>query len=428
MQELAMTEIHGNRVEINRNNNTDKVANRVDKFGRQFLLRNQKMFRHLGQWEIKKVVDNEQEKTLQFSKKKETQQLKISYKKNDKAWNISGFDFTNLKGESIKIIDNNGKWEILRTENVIKNENLSGDEKREIDNYLRKFKIDRSLSRLIDSLKATKKAAPALVSAALSAGFLWYGLDHKIPTPVALPPNPAGHNLRPSTTEHKNISDTTIKDLSPEKQKEFKDAFELAAGDLYTLGLIDDLKMTALFFSQPQLTSGRNFSMTVEKYLLLDKAGNGLYKWRAGGYERKLIDPLKKALDKIKIDKNAKSQKNFFQMFNAFMNFKGRSIVTPEKVMKQLGRSGDFSYIDGTQFAGINNFGKGDIKAYAAYFETVFPGELLVNTVTGEMGIIVNTTKDKVVVMIVDKRGQSKFVEYDARSFPAPESVIKLGY
>src|SRR3989339_1570609 len=99
MQELAMTEIHGNRVEINRNNNTDKVANRVDKFGRKFLLRNQKMFRHLGQWEIKKVVDNEQEKTLQFSKKKETQQLKISYKKNDKAWNISGFDFTNLKGE-----------------------------------------------------------------------------------------------------------------------------------------------------------------------------------------------------------------------------------------------------------------------------------------------------------------------------------------
>lgn len=228
-----------------------------------------------------------------------------------------------------------------------------------------------------------------------------------------------------------------INRLSPGNEKMFQDEALSVRKNFYqqennmlvmsTLGLIDDLSMTTRFFSQPQLKNGRDFSNTVGKYLMYSQDSNSRYRWRTyvdGQPEKRLVKPLWQMLKTIREDKNPQSQKNYFRVLDAFMHYKGQSVVTPEKIMIQFGMEGNLDFINGKDLwqnywsIGPDNFNKGPIKGFWASPNSVIPGEILV-TDFGQVGIIMNVTKDnKVVVMVVDAKGQSRRVVYDESNFP----------
>lgn len=438
---LTSGEIHGNKVEINRNNLlTQRVFNEVDILGKRFLFQNQSEDKNLGDWQVQRAWANEKDpksnKNIILNKTGKKQNLIISYA-HDK---MTSLDFTLSDGETIVSLQKNdeGKLVVSRKDTTGKLNSESHDltprEYLELTNFPVKFWIDRNVNAIVDTVDPSKfiRYATPIVGLVAGAGFAtgadqinaqnWKDLFLG-PTPLSQPEN----NARTKEKQLLMLSseDAVIKNIFATPKEKISDKIECVDLDCLTrykftrpedrnlqmnaLSLIDDIKLTSRFFLNPQLNSGKDMATLMSKYLKHDQDVNSLYKWRKyknnGVPTNELVDPLQKVVGELNFTAFPKDQQNFYRFLDALQQFSNphSNLITPEKVMKQIGIPVPYGNVTGTDlykyYWQVNQqnpdlFTSGNINCFSVIAETTLSNDLLV-TQDGSIQIVASIINGK---------------------------------
>ena len=440
-------------VEISKNNSINKICGEVEKTGKQFLEKNHTFVNHYNDWRVARDGAD-----ISFSKKEDKQHLKIHYEKpkedNKSERKMNGLDFVLSDGKTtISLQKNDGEsWKIVREKDGHRIEGgniLRKDEERELSNFLYKFKRDRILNNIVDTIRKDKIFKYVLPVTTAVVGIATGGFQPSAtqisqeswqaaflgPTPISQPIANTGNR------KERNIQQADPQEIPQNRihfENEYAQIFKAEreatlAGEegnvpkIGILGAMQEIELVTNFYDS-SLThkDGQTLELQIRKYLRSLNI-NGLYNYRqydsVGKPGKALVGDLEKAL--IDIRNNPYSQKSVYGLLDALHKFNtGRPMVTPESIMNQSGFLGSSDNFSGQElwdayWKSPEVFDDGTIKATSVIFDTTSIGDLVVSQ--DLVGRVMSINGDKITVWVFDQnKGGAKLVTFSADDFPNP--------
>lgn len=454
MQEVAVGEIHRNKVEIGGNNILKTIVfNEINKIGSRYYQKNPRKERNFGDWEVKNDKGQEKRK-LKISKGKEKQHLTINFDKKQ----MTGFDFMLSDGKTIVSLQKNreGKFLISRKDKdgklISDSENLTARDYLELRNFPFKFSLDRNVNAIVDTVDPDE-IIRYVTPVALTIGFAGHAAFSNVKTPNVVstylgsrPVLQVSPIKNPTTGSSKGIAppaeikadvnkfENNLKLLDPPEDR--NTFYTEAMNNTKVQGMssnIQELELVDQLISDYGRSDGLQTEIKMRKYFESIKS-NGLYHYRADsrGNSLTLVKPLEDALKIIR--SNPKSQRSIFALLDGLHSYhtagiSDQQLITPERIILQAGYSGPIENISAQQIwdkfwsVKAENYNRGSIKGFNLMFETVANGDLFVYPKGEVIGMVMNVDiKNGITVWTYNQStGKVKIIKYNAKDFPNEE-------